>query len=67
MHLRGRGFVFQEGRGKKNFLCLLIKIQLLSLSYDFTRAGYNNIHFPIAGPLPSIAILKAEVCTVASA
>lgn len=58
MHLRGRGFVFQE---KKNFLCLLNKIQLLSLSYDFTRAGYDKIHFPIAGPLPSIAILKAEV------
>lgn len=53
--------MFQEGREKKNFLCLLNKIQLLSLSYDFTRAGYDNIHFPIAGPLPSIAILKAEV------
>lgn len=60
MHLRGRGFVFQEEK-EKTSSCLLNKIQLLSLSYDFTRAGYNNIHFPVTGPLPSIAFLKAEV------
>lgn len=59
MHLRGRGFVFHAGRERKDRLLPFEEIQLLSLSYDFTRAGYDNIHFPTAGPLPFIAILKA--------
>lgn len=49
----------QEEKGKTSS-CFLNEIQLLSLSYDFTRAGYDNIHFLIAGPLHCIAILKLK-------
>lgn len=51
--------MFHAGRERKDLLLPFEEIQLLSLSYDFTRAGYDNIHFPTAGPLPFIAILKA--------
>lgn len=49
----------QEEKGKTSS-CFLNEIQLLSLSCDFTRAGYDNIHFLIAGPLCCIAILKLK-------
>lgn len=48
----------QEEKKGKISSCFLNEIQLLSLSYDLTRAGYDNIHFLIAGPLRCIAILK---------
>lgn len=48
----------KEEKGKTSS-CFLNEIQLLSLSYDFARAGYDNIHSPTVGPLPFIAILKA--------
>lgn len=51
---------FKQKEKGKTSSCFLNEIQLLSLSCDFTRAGYDNIHFLIAGPLCCIAILKLK-------
>jgi hypothetical protein len=59
MHLRGRGFVFQEE--EKNLLLPLSKSQLLCLTYDFSRA-HTFSHTGLCLP----AILKAGVWAAGS-